>query len=283
MKYINGYLNYTGSKHKLLNQLIPMMDYTKKYFADIFAGSMVVSANLIDKFDKILVNDILIDIIKIHQNVLNDNNFIEEVKKLSNVKDNKEDYNKLRDSYNNHNTPEKLFALILSCNSNLMRFNQKGEFNQTWGRRQFNSSTQEKINIFIDNVSPHKNKISFSSQHFNNIKINKPTMVYLDPPYGFIEDKYGNILNKQISEAGYNSTYKKEDDIQLYNYCKELHKNGSSFMLSGLLEHDGKKSWLLNQLIRDGFNYKELYFDYNKVSKKGKKESKEIIIINYEK
>jgi hypothetical protein len=54
-------------------------------------------------------------------------------------------------------------------------------------------------------------------------------------------------------------------------------------MLSGLLEHDGKKSWLLNQLIRDGFNYKELYFDYNKVSKKGKKESKEIIIINYEK
>jgi len=100
MKYINGYLNYTGSKFKLLDQIIPKMDFSKKYFADIFAGSMVVSANVIDKFDEILVNDILIDIIGIHKGVLNSNEFIENTKKMCNVKNDLDSYLKLRDSYN---------------------------------------------------------------------------------------------------------------------------------------------------------------------------------------
>lgn len=70
-------------------------------------------------------------------------------------------------------------------------------------------------------------------------------------------------------------------DIQLHEYLLNLSMNGSTFMLSVLLEHNDKKSWLLNQLIRDGFRYKELNFDYDKISKNGKKNSIEIIIMNY--
>ena len=40
------------------------------------------------------------------------------------------------------------------------------------------------------------------SKHFNDIKITKPTMVYLDPPYSSVEDKNGKITNESISEAG---------------------------------------------------------------------------------
>lgn len=64
--------------------------------------------------------------------------------------------------------------------------------------------------------------------------------------YGFIMSENNEIGNKQIS-----------------------------------LEHDGKKSWILNKLIQDGFIYKELNFDYNGVSRKGKKKSVELIIMNY--
>ena len=106
-------------------------------------------------------------------------------------------------------------------------------------------------------------------------------MVYVDSPYGRIVDENGNIMNKQISEAGYNCYFKKEDDIDLYNYILNLDKIGSSFMVSGLLEHDGNKSWMMNKLKHDGFRTKELEFDYNKVSRKGDKESIEVIIMNY--
>lgn len=280
MKYVNGYLNYTGSKYKLLEQILPEMDYSKKYFADIFAGSMVVSANIIHKYEKILVNDIIEDIIKIHKAVLKDDEIINNVKKLSKVKHDKEAFLKLRLSYNENKTPEKLWALILSCNNNFMRFNKSGKFNSSWGKREFNENTQKKVNDWVKLIRPYKDKFIFHSQKFNKIKIINPTMVYLDPPYGYCVEN-GKITNYQISEAGYNTTYNKEDDIKLYDYCKELDKNGSSFMLSGLLEHDDKKSWLLNKLINDGYKYKLLNFDYNSVSKKGEKISKEAIIMNY--
>ena len=106
-------------------------------------------------------------------------------------------------------------------------------------------------------------------------------MIYIDPPYGRIQDENGIMLNRQISEAGYNVFWKKDDDIKLYNYIIDIDKQKHSFMLSGLLEHNGKTSWMLNKLINDGFRYKELLFDYNGVSRTGNKDSKEIIIMNY--
>ncbi len=281
VKYINGYLNYTGSKFKLLFQLLESFDYTKPYFVDLFSGSMVVSANVVDKYEKILINDILSDVIGIHKGVLNSDTFIENTKKMCPSKVDSDAYNELRNSYNRDKTPEKLWALILSCNSNFMRFNLDGDFNQSWGRRSWNKNTDKKVQEFIDYVRPYKNKIYFTSEDFSNIKINNPSFIYVDPPYGFCEDDDGNIINKQISEAGYNVVYKMNMDVKLYKYLLNLDKTGSTFMLSGLLEHNNKKSWLMSQLIRDGFKYKEMNFDYNHVSKKGKKESKEIIIMNY--
>ncbi|MCK9446738.1 DNA adenine methylase [bacterium] len=279
--FVNGYLNYTGSKYKLLEQIIPEMDYTKKYFIDLFTGSFVVGANVVDKYDKILSNDIIKELVDIHKLLLESDDIIEKTKLLCPSKENQEAFLELRDSFNKEKSPEKLWALILCSTNNLMRFNQSFKYNQTFGLRSFSENTQKKADEFAKHIRPYKDKIIFTSKHFSKIILNKPSFVYIDPPYGRIQDENGNITNKQISEAGYNCFFKKEDDIQLYEYIINLNKNKHTFMLSGLLEHDGKKSWMLNKLISDGFNYKELIFDYNKVSRKGNKESKEIIIMNY--
>ena len=278
--YVNGYLNYTGNKFKLLEQILPKFDYNKKQFVDLFAGSMVVSANILDKYDGIYVNDIIKNLIGIHKSVIESDNIIDEVKILATTKDDQEKYSKLRDDYNLNPTPAKLFALILSCNSNFMRFNNDFKFNQTWGKRGFNDNTEIKINNFIQHVRPYKDKINFLSEHFNNVIIPFSSMVYIDYPYGFY--RVGNNLsNKQISEAGYNCYWKQNDEKLLYDYINNINKSGNSFMLSGVLEHDDKTAWLTSELIKDGFKYEELMCDYNKVSKKGDKITKEVIIYNY--
>jgi len=41
------------------------------------------------------------------------------------------------------------------------------------------------------------------------------------------------------------------------------------------------ESVLLKKLISDGYRYKELKFNYDKVSRVGKKETTEVIIMNY--
>lgn len=271
--YINGVMNYTGSKFKLLEQILPEMDYNKKFFVDLFAGSFVVGANLVDKYDKLVINDIVSDIIGIHKGIVENDNIINEMIKLSPNKENKDEYLQLRESYNINPTPAKLWALMLSCTNNLSRFNKKGEFNQTWGKRSYNDNTKKKIEEFVNHVRPYKDKLMFTSKHFNDVRFNnyKDIMVYIDSPY-------------TGTEAGYSGLWKKEDDLLLYNYCKMLDKNGSSFMLSGILgEHKNGKRWeLIDKLIQDNYRYKILKCNYEKVAKiKNEKKSQEIIIMNY--
>ena len=43
---INSFLNYTGSKYKLLPQLLPHFDYTKNTFIDMFAGGTFCLSNV---------------------------------------------------------------------------------------------------------------------------------------------------------------------------------------------------------------------------------------------
>jgi len=281
--YIDSVMNYTGSKFKLLNQILPEFDFTKKNFVDVFCGGGSVYANVVDKYEKIIINDIIAELIGIHKGIIENDLIINDTKKLcETLKESQEDFLKLRENYNNNPTPSGLWALILSCNSNLMRFNQKGKFNQTWGKRSFNISTEKKVKLFKEHIRNYSDKIYFKSGSFSEIEIESDTFYYLDPPYTFIKNDDGEIGNKQISEAGYNSYYYKEDDINLRNFCHKINDIGSTFVISGVLEHGGKTTWILDKLIKDGFSVKELNFDYERVNKTNQsKNTKEVIIKNF--
>ena len=265
---INTALNYTGSKFKLLEQILPEMDYNKEIFVDLFCGSFVVGSNVVDKYKLVISNDIIENLVGIHKGLIENDDIIEKVKSLCPGKNNPEGYAKLRENFNLNNSPEMLYALMLSCTNNMMRFNKSYKFNQTYGNRGFSDSTQSKLDEFTKHIRPYKDKLLFYSTHFSKIEVPNNSMVYIDPPYS-------------NTKAGYNAYWQKDDDTKLYNYIKNLDSNGNSFMLSGVLSHDNKPSILLENLIKDGFKYIELKCDYNKVSRKGKKETTEIIIKNY--
>ena len=273
--------NYTGSKFKLLEQLLPEFDTTKSTFVDVFTGGGSVYTNVLDRYEKVIVNDIITDLIGIHKGLLYSDDIVNKTKSLCPGKDNPVGYGTLRDNYNDNPSPEGLWALMLSCTNNMMRFSQKFRFNQTFGKRGFSDSTQKKVNNFTDHIRKFKDKLVYLSTPFEKIEIQSDMMIYLDPPYGRIKNEDGSIGKKQISEAGYNAFWKQEDDMKLYEFIRKIDSIGASFMVSGVLYHDGKTCWMLDKLIADGFTYKEIEYDYNKVSRKGNKETTEIIITNY--
>jgi DNA adenine methylase Dam len=273
MEYINTPFNYTGSKFKLLPQILPHFDFTKKYFVDLFTGGGSVYANVVDRYEKVLINDIIEELIGIHNNLINNpTDFIESTKQW--VLKDKEDhigYSELRKSFNEDKTPEKLFALMLSCTNNMMRFNKKFEFNQTFGKRTWNDSTEKKVNTFVEHISGYRDRIIPVSRSFRDIVTNRPAMYYIDPPY-------------TNTEAGYNSYWSQESENALYDYIQGLNDKGDSFILSGVRgpHKNGKESELINRLLSDGFNYKYIDHDYKKVSRsKEERTSREIIILNY--
>lgn len=273
--------NFTGSKFKLLDRLLPEFDYSKETFVDVFCGGGSVYTNIVDKYQQIEVNDVISDLIGIHKGLLDNDNIIEKTKSLCPDKNDEIAYGKLRDDYNNNPTPDKLWALMLSCTSNMMRFNQKFKFNQTFGKRTWNSNTEKKVVDFKNHIRKYSNKITFMSKSFYDLEIKPNTMYYLDPPYGRIKNEDGSMSNKQISEAGYNTFWKENDDKDLYNFLHNINEIGSSFVVSGVLHHNQQTCWMLDKLIADGFYHKELNFDYNKVSRSGKKDTVEVIIKNF--
>lgn len=282
MNYIETPFNYTGSKFKLLSQILPEMDLSKKTFVDVFCGGGSVYTNVVDKYQKVIANDIITDLVEIHKGLVESDDIINSTKNLCPGKSNPEGYAELRNSYNENPTPDKLWALMLSCTNNMIRFNQKFKFNQTYGDRGFSDATQKKVDNFTKHIREYKENLVYLSTQFDKIEIDSDMMIYCDPPYGRIKEEDGSLGKKQISEAGYNAFWLKEDDIKLYNFLINADKVGASFMVSGVLYHDGKTCWMLDKLISDGFRYKVIEYDYNKVSRKGDKETREIIITNYE-
>jgi len=274
--------NYTGSKFKLLEQLLPEFDYTKPYFVDLFAGGGSVYTNVVDRYSKIVVNDIITELVGIHENLVLSDDIIQITKDVCPEKGNPDKFTELRNSFNNNPTPEKLWALLLSSTNNMMRFNQKFKYNQTYGDRGWNNNTDKKVELFTNHIRKFTEKLKFTSKTFDEIPVSSDKiMFYCDPPYGRVKNQDGSIGKKQISEAGYNAFWKQDDDKRLYDYLHLINDKGSSFMVSGVLEHNGSVCWMLDKLISDGFNYKKLNFDYNKVSRKGNKETCEVIIKNY--
>jgi len=273
--------NYTGSKFKLLEQLLPEFDTTKSTFVDVFTGGGSVYTNVLDRYEKVIVNDIIADLIGIHKGLIESDDIVNKTKLLCPGKGNPVGFGTLRENYNSNPSPEGLWALMLSSTNNMVRFNQNLKYNQTFGKRSWNDSTQRKVNNFTEHIRKFKDNLVYLSTQFENIEIQSDMMIYLDPPYGRIKNEDGTIGKKQISEAGYNAFWKQEDDMKLYEFIKKIDSIGASFMVSGVLHHDGKTCWMLDKLITDGFKYKEIKYDYNKVSRKGNKETTEIIITNY--
>ena len=78
-----------------------------------------------------------------------------------------------------------------------------------------------------------------------------------------------------------NAFWKKDDEVKLYEYLHNINKSNASFAISGVLYHDQKEAWVLSRLIADGFANEQINYDYNKVSRKGNKETTEILIKNY--
>lgn len=272
---INTPFNYTGSKFKLLSQILPHFDYSKSYFIDLFTGGGSVYTNVVDKYQKILCNDVIKDLVDIHKELLfNKDKFIEKVKSLCVSKTDKEGFHLLRLSYNLDKSPEKLFALMLCCTNNMMRFNKSFLFNSTFGERTFNNSTQKKVDEFCAGLENYKSKIEFKSESFENIWPDNPrdTFWFLDPPY-----------NSKINNgAGYNHMWKDRQDEALFDKIIKIDESGGTFALSSVFDQNKSlNSLLVNRLLEYEFRLIKLDFNYKNVARnKAKHIMTEILITN---
>lgn len=301
-KYIKSPLNYTGNKHRILEEILDKIPKNTHRMLDLFSGGTSVGLNSnINEVIFIDNNIRLINLLIFFKN--NDYEFIVKnieklIKKYSLTNSfrngydfykkmiidnpnnglkslNKSGYLKLREDYNNllnKNTKKAnimLYLLILYSFNNDMRFNSEGKFNLPVGKTDFNKANIDKLSEYLSFI---KNKnFEYMCLDFEDIKIKeivkKVDFIYMDPPY-------------LITTAVYNESKgwdenKEKKLLQLIDYFIQENK---LFVLSNILQRGEKINTILEEWIKKNKNKIEVkYIDYSYKSSSYNKKNREII------
>lgn len=294
---IKSPLFYMGNKYNLLDNLL--MHFPKKeevnQFIDLFGGSGVVSLNV--PYDNIIYNELNSNIFNLLQKIFNTKSEItinhiknrvsefklpiERIEKgVKGYKEFENQYYKFRQFYNEQKEKNylDLYTITYFSFSNLIRFNNKNEFNMPCGKSCFIFGEHD-INIRLAyNQFKSKNITMLNNNAFDvlkGIKENKKQFIYLDPPY----TNTMAVYNEQRAGGGWNI----EDDIKLFKELDRLNELGIKWAMSNVLENKGIKNEHIEVWAKNN-NYKIIEFmdkEYSALGK-GNAMTREVLIINYE-
>lgn len=131
-------------------------------------------------------------------------------------------YYAIRDEFNREKSPYDLMFLSRTCVNGLIRFNDKGEFNNSlhYSRKGINPDTLERI---ILDWSQHIQNTVFMAEDYavTTSTAKAGDIVYLDPPYFNTKGMYFGTI----------------DFDRFLEYLKDLNSRGIKYMLS----FDGKR------------------------------------------
>lgn len=278
MKYFKSCLNYTGGKHKLLNQIVPLFPNKINNFVDLFCGGANVAINVNAK-GKMIGIDKQREVLRLFHTLKNTekedifNSIFGIISKYDLTDTEKYGYNsyncesgkglaefnknrflRLREDYNNRLKDDVyhdlvFYLLTVYGFNNQIRFNKKGHYNIPVGKRDFNQRIQSNLSNFIDVI---KNKdIEFKLGDFReiDIELTQGDFLYADPPY-------------LISTATYNEQngWTDTEEHELLALLDDLDVKGVKFALSNVLEHKGREN---NILKKWASKYEINYLDYN--------------------
>lgn len=293
---IKNFINYVGSKDRLLKQIMDNLDYSKNEFIDLCCGSGVVGLNVSDSYEYVHLNDACWQIVKTIQ-FLRDNStetvlleIDKWIKYFGLTKEAKGNYLRARDyyninykKYNNFNAP-LFYALVTHAFSYNITFNAKEEFNVPAGtnRSSFNNSLRSKLITFSDKLSeklPTTSALKIEELldmlfHSYNKDLSGH-MIYVDPPYfaSGNDAPYGRIYGLKWTE---------EHERSLYKYLDIINEYGGSFLLSNAVENKGNTNKILEEWMTK-YNVVEVDCDYKNChyQRDNTYKTREIMVRNY--
>ncbi len=245
-------INYSGSKDKLVPQIIKSLPANVDVFVDAMGGAFNVGAN-ISAVEKVVYNEINPFVYGLVNWVINTpkDEIIRSVeKKIAEFNMQKSDakaYKSLRDAYNANPNPLELFVLHMYSFQNMIRFNSKHQFNTPIGVAGYSENMKQRLKDFsakapvVELTNMDYIKIDWSSYPEN-------TVFYFDPPYYITSAAY-NDGRRGIKGWGLN------EEVELLNILKMIDNMGYKFILSNVIKHKDKEHTLLIDWIHEN-NFK---------------------------
>lgn len=295
--YIKSPMNYTGNKYKLLSNLYSHFPKNIDCFLDLFCGGGDVCANYSSpNLQKVYANDINYHVIEIYQTLqiltrydfehgmdIVMSHFSGRINQYGLSKTNEEGFKRFRSDYNNDKMPCPLDLFLLICYSfnHQVRFNNKHEYNSSFGRNimDFNDTIRENLVKFTKAIS----NIEFFKQDFTDFDYSlldkySNSFVYADPPYSLGCATYND------GKRGFKG-WSAADDISLFAILDKLSDKSVKFALSNVIEHKGETNELLANWVEvNGYNLIPINYNYDNCNYQTKNKNyttREVLVTNY--
>ena len=287
-------INYQGNKSRIVDKILSFIPKNVSAIHEIFCGSAILS--FASNVGDIYLNDTnhyILDLIKYFYSNSAEiiikktdelilrygltNTFYEgrliypEEKHEGLSRYNKEAYNQLKSDYNKDKDIAKLFVLVIYGFNHYLRFNGKDEFNVPVGKVDFVESLRKRTIEYCNAVQ--SKTITMTNYDFRNellyMNADKSDLFYFDPPY-------------LITQAPYNAFWKQQDEQDLLLLLDKLNANGYKFLLSNVIESNGKENALLKDWMKK-YNVRHITRRYlnSSYQKKNLSNADEVIIYNY--
>lgn len=280
-KYIKSPINYAGSKYRLLKKIIPLFPNEIHTFVDLFGGAFNVGINVNAK--RVIYNDIINYLPELFEywnstDLKEINNYIDKtIKENSLSSTNTKAFLAFREKYNKDKDIRDLFILVCYSFNYQMRFNNKHQYNSSFGKEAstMNSSIRNNLNSFVEKL--HRGNYTFTAKNFIDFdfsNFDENDFIYCDCPYSLGVGVY------QDGKRGFNG-WSKNDDKQLFIILDKLNKMGIRFALSNVFENKGM---INKELIEWSRKYKVYHLDMNYGGANYQRKngsSDEVLIVNY--
>lgn len=287
-------INYQGNKSRIVEKLLPFIPQDTTTLHEIFCGSAILSfassvsniylndtnhyiLDLIEYFRVNTADEIIQKTDKIILEYGLTNTYYEGRQKYIEEKHeglsryNKDAYNKLKSDYNQDKDISKLFVLIIYGFNHFLRFNNKDEFNVPVGKVDFVESLRSRTIEYCKAVQ--SKNLTITNFDFRKASLYeskcKKDLFYFDPPY-------------LITQAPYNTFWNESDEKDLLELLDQLNEQGYRFLLSNVIESNGKENALLKEWMKK-YNVKHIKRQYlnSSYQKKNLSDADEVIIYNY--
>lgn len=282
--YIKSFINYQGNKYKLLPQILPLFPKEIDTFVDLFCGSGTVGLSV--QANRNIYNDInnkIVDIlyyVKQHNidDIICDIETIIMQYQLS--KTNEDGFKELRHDYNVLElNPIALYTLMCYSFNYQCRFNNKGEYNSSFGRNRSSFTDNQRSNLIKCSEVLKGQYTTFGYMSFEDFYYDRlmgghgGDFVYIDPPY------YGTIGSYNDGNRLFGD-WTLEKELELHRCVEYLDEKRIKFAISN--------NFTVNKQMKDfaesrGYNIHHLDMSYgnSNYQKKEKAKDDEVLITNY--
>jgi DNA adenine methylase Dam len=253
-KFTPSLFSYTGSKYRLLSQLIPLFPEDINTLYDCFTGSMTLPFNVeCDKVVAIDADDVVAEYWKWFVESTPDEIFDFFSKTLDKVgHPSRKSFKRLKKLYNETHDPRLLANLVKMSFSGKIIRNSKGEWSSSWNQRtSINLDGVQRRIQDCKHALEGKQVVVRSGSYADYVKVDKlkkGDFVYCDPPY-------------LITGADYNKFWIEDDEQALYDFLDKVDAAGVKFGLSNAVRKGDVENTILKKWMRK-YKVHRLDIDY---------------------